>query len=92
MYFGDHAYLRSTNRDLGISVELPAPDSAYLRLISGQCIRPKDGMLCFTVNTNWADEAPILYGYSQHLLAEHLKHANIRITGETTCSRWSWLT
>lgn len=92
MYFGDHAYLRSTNRDLGISVELPAPDSAYLRLISGQCIRPKDGMLCFTVNTNWADEAPILYGYPQHLLAEHLKHANIRITGETTCSRWSWLT
>ena len=91
MYFGDHAYLRSVDRDAAISVELPAPNSAYLRLVSGDKIFAQDGMLRFSVNTHWADEAPILYGYSRELLEKNIQQAAVRVTGQTTCSRWSWL-
>lgn len=91
MYFCDHAYLRSLDRDAAISVELPAPDGAYLRLVSGDNVFAKDGMLRFSVNSHWADEAPILYGYPKELLEMQIQGATICITGQTTCSRWSWL-
>ena len=90
MYFGDHAYLRSVDRDAAICVTLPAPDSAYLRLISGDKLFAKDGMLHFSVNNDWANEAPILYGYPRELLRGNIECAQIIVTGKTTCSRWSW--
>lgn len=91
MYFGDHAYLRSVDRDAAISVDICAPDGAFLRLVSGDKIFAKDGALHFSVNTHWADEAPILYGYPKDLLEKNIPNAKICVTGETTCSRWSWL-
>lgn len=90
MYFGDHAYLRSLDRDRAIRVEMDAPEGAWLRLISGDRICAKDGKLSFTVNTDWADEAPILYGYPKEHLEKNVRNARICFTGETTCSRWSW--
>lgn len=90
MYFGDHAYLRSLDRDGAVSVELEAPDGAWLKLISGDRICAANGMLRFTVNTHWADEAPILYGYPRALLEQKIQNAKICNIGATTCSRWSW--
>ncbi len=90
MYFGDHAYLRSTDRDAGVRVTVPAPDGAYLRLISGKKIAAKAGMLTFTVNTNWEDESSILYGYDQALLEENLKQAIMESMGPTACKRVKW--
>ena len=91
MYFGDHAYVRSVDRDAAISVEISAPDGAYLRLVSGEKIFARDGVLRFSANTHWADEAPILYGYPKDILEKNVQSARICVTGETTCSRWSWL-
>jgi hypothetical protein len=91
MYFGTHAYLRSMDRDAAIAVEIPAPDGAYLRLVSGDKIFAQDGMLRFSVNTDWADEAPILYAYPKELLEKNIQSARVCVTGATTCSRWSWL-
>lgn len=90
MYFGDHAYLRSMDGNKAISVEMAAPEGAWLRLISGDKIYPDGEMLRFSVNATWADEAPILYGYPRQLFAENIQNAKISVTGETTCSRWSW--
>ena len=89
MYFGDHAYLRSTDKETAIHVEMPAPQGAFLRLISGKKIKAVNGMLSFTVNVCWEDESAILYGYEKALLAENLSTAKIRVIGPTTCSRWS---
>lgn len=91
MYFGDHAYLRSVDRDAAIWVELSAPNGAYLRLVSGDKIPAQDGVLRFTVNFHWADEAPIMYGYPKELLEKNIQSAKVEITGQTTYSRWSWL-
>ena len=89
MYFGDHAYMRSTDKEMGIRVILPAPDGAYLRLISGKKIYAKGGVLSFTVNTCWEDEAPILYGFAQEQMSLAIHNANVQELGQTTCSRWS---
>jgi hypothetical protein len=90
MYFGDHAYLRSMDGNKAISVEMAAPEGAWLRLISGDKICPDGEMLRFSVNATWADEAPILYGYPRQLFAENIQNAKVSVTGETTCCRWPW--
>ena len=89
MYYGDHAYMRSVDKEAAIRVSMPAPDGAYLRLISGKKIFAKQGVLEFTVNTCWEDEAPILYGYHQALLTDVIDQVNVTYVGQTTCSRWS---
>lgn len=89
MYFGDHAYMRSMDKEIGIHVTVPAPEGAYLRLISGKKIFAQRGVLDFTVNTCWEDEAPILYGFDQGVMADAIKNAWVRVLGQTTCSRWS---
>lgn len=89
MYFGNHAYLRSTDKEAAITVQIPAPKEAYLRLISGKQIHESNGMLSFTVNSCWEDESSILYGYPKTMLEKNLSLAEIRYIGQTTCSRWS---
>ena len=89
MFFGDHAYLRSCDRERALQVSLPAPDSAYIKLVSGKKIAAKGGILAFTVNTAWYDEAPILYGYPKEAFAKAIEEASVSDIGETTCSRWS---
>ena len=89
MYFGDHAYLRCTDKETAIAVTIPAPKGAYLRLISGKRIYERNGILAFPVNACWEDESAILYNYDKKLLEQNLPCTTIRITGPTTCSRWS---
>ena len=89
MFFGEHAYLRSCSRDDAIKVSLPAPDGAYIKLISGKKLCPIDGVINFTVNSAWFDESPILYGYPKDEFEKAIKKANVEYIGKTTCSRWS---
>ncbi len=89
MWFGDHAYMRSCDKEAAIKVTMDAPDGANLRLISGKKVFAKDGKLCFTVNTAWFDEAPILYDYDRSAFVKALETAKIEVIGTTTCSRWS---
>lgn len=89
MFFGDHAYFRSCDRERAVHVTMAAPDHAYLKRISGEKVTPKDGTLAFTVNTAWYDESAILYGYPKDEFAEALNKATVTDAGKTTCSRWS---
>lgn len=89
MWFGDHAYLRSCDKETAIRVEIPAPKGAYIRLISGEKIFESDGKLCFTVNTAWFDEAPMLVNYGRDEFSEALAWASVEKIGATKCSRWS---
>lgn len=89
MWFGNHAYLRSSDREGAIGVTLPAPDGAYIKLISGEKVYAHDGVLNFTVNTAWFDESPTLYGYPKDEFAKAIESAKVEYKGKTTCSRWS---
>lgn len=89
MWFGEHAYLRSSDREGAVKVKLPAPDSAYIKLISGKKVYPENGVLDFTVNTAWFDESPTLYGYPKSEFEKALENATVEYAGKTTCSRWS---
>ena len=89
MWFGDHAYLRSCDRELAVRVAIDAPESAYLLLTDGRKLFPDAGKLRFTVNSAWHDEAPILYGYPRAEFENNLPSAAVEVTGATTCSRWS---
>ncbi len=89
MYFGNHAYLRSCDKEAAIKVELNAPDNAYLRLISGNRIYSKNGKLSFTVNSDWENESSILYNFPENIFAKEIKKARVKVIGKTTCSRWS---
>ena len=79
MLFGDHAYLRSLDKGKAVSVKMNAPSSAYLVFPNGKKLYSKNGMLEFTLNSDWFDECPVLYGYDRALLsrakvlAEYLK-------------------
>lgn len=86
MLFGDHAYLRSLDREGAVSVKMNAPDSAYIIFPSGKKLRAQDGMLEFTLNTEWFDECPVLYGYDREALAKaKVETADL---GPTKCPRW----
>ena len=89
MWFGNHAYLRSSDREGAIGVTLPAPDGAYIKLISGEKVYAHDGVLNFTVNTAWFEESPTLYGYPKDEFAKAIESAKVEYKGKTTCSRWS---
>ncbi len=89
MWFDDHAYMRSCDKEMAIRVEIDAPYGAHLRLISGKKVFAQNGKLIFTVNTAWFDEAPILYGYDRETFKVNLENARVEIIGKTTCSRWS---
>ena len=89
MYFGDHAYLRCTDKETAIAVTIPASKGAYLRLISGKRICGSNGMLTFPINACWEDESSILYNYDKNLLEQNLPKETVCATGPTTCSRRS---
>lgn len=88
-WLGSHAYLRSLERDFGISVEIPAPCGSFVKLISGERVLAQDSKLSFTINTDWFDEAPILYGFPREEFQKSLGKAKISILGKTKCSRYS---
>lgn len=89
MYFGDHAYLRSCDKEAAVQIELPAPEGSYLRLISGKKVFAENGRLSFTVNSCWEDEAPILYNFPKDEFERAAEKAAVKAMGATTCSRWS---
>lgn len=89
MWFGDHAYLRSFDRESAIRVELNAPEGAYVLRNDGSKLFPEGGRLRFAVNSAWYDEAPILYGYPRAEFEKNLPGAFVEAIGPTTCSRWS---
>lgn len=89
MYFNDHAYLRCLDKHAAYQVVMSAPDGAFVRLISGQKVFAQGGVLEFTLNTCWEDEAPILYGYDRELMAKNLDDIHVGYMGQSTCSRWS---
>ena len=89
MWFGNHAYMRCTDKETAIKVSITAPDSAYILLINGETIHSKNGELNFNINEKWLNEAPQLFGYSKADFEEALKSAKIERIGATTCSRWS---
>lgn len=89
MFFGNHAYLRSLDKEYGIEVEIKAPPGAYLLFESGEKIYPKNGILKFKVNEAWQNESPTLYGYDKAEFEKNISCAKVKKLGETTCSRWS---
>lgn len=89
MWFGSHAYMRSCDKEAAISVEMAAPNGANLRLISGKKLFAEKGKLVFNVNTDWFDEAPILYNFPREEFQKALKTAKVKVIGKTKCSRWS---
>ena len=88
MWYGDHAYMRSVDRDAAIRVKLNAPDSAYVLLHSGEKIVPEKGVLEFVVNEEQINEAPMLWGYAREALELALKDAEVKVIGPTKCRRW----
>ena len=88
MLYNDHAYLRSLDREQGIAVKMTAPKGSYIVLPDGRELFATDGMLEFTVNTDWYDEAPIMYGFT----ADALKtaEASAKFIGATKCKR-KWI-
>lgn len=90
-WFGNHAYLRSTERNTALYAEIKAPDSAYIVGQDGVKITPENGVLKFTVNTAWSDEAPLLYGYPQQEFEKNLESAIVENKGATTCYPWAWI-
>ena len=68
MKFHDHFYLRSLDRERGISVRMKAPEGASLLFNDGTRKSPENGVFSFTVNTDWFDEGPILYGMTEQQL------------------------
>lgn len=88
MLYNGHAYLRSLDREQGISVSMTAPDGAYIVFPNGRELYAAGGKLEFTVNTDWYDEAPIMYGYDSELL----KNADVKaeFIGVTKCKR-KWI-
>lgn len=88
MLYPDHVYLRSLDREQGIAVKMAAPDGAYIVFPDGRELYSQNGMLEFTVNTDWYDESPIMYGYG----SEMLKTAEVsaEFIGTTKCKR-KWI-
>lgn len=89
MWYNDHAYLRCMDKDSAISVKMKAPQGAYLTLQSGEKIFAENGMLNFTVNKEWFNEAPLLRGYEKSEFEDAIKDAAVECIGATLCSRWS---
>ncbi|MBQ9545322.1 MAG: hypothetical protein IJV00_09365, partial [Clostridia bacterium] len=82
MLFGDHAYLRSLDNEEGIEVKMDAPDGAYLFFPDGKKSYAKDGKLEFTLNTDWSDECPVLYGFDRALFEKaKIETKNLGPTG-----------
>ena len=90
MWFIDHVYLRSIDKDAAISVTMDADDSWYVLLQNGVRITPENGRLTFTVNADWSNEAPLLFVSDKEKFVSSLENAKVEIIGPTTCSRWSW--
>lgn len=92
MWFGDHAYLRSLDGAKALSVTLPAPDGAYLQPQDGRKIAARNGLLTFTLNGDWSNEAPILFGFPREAFQSALERAAVTEIGPSGCHRWPWLT
>ncbi len=90
-WFGNHAYLRSTERNTALYTEIKAPGSAYVLGQDGVKITSENGILKFTVNTGWHDEAPLLCGYPQQEFEKNLETATVENKGATTCYPWAWI-
>ena len=88
MWYGDHAYLRSVDRDAAIQVKFRAPDCAYVLLHSGEKIKPENGMLKFVMNATGINEAPMLCGYARDAFELALKDMEVCVLGATKCRRW----
>lgn len=89
MWFGNHGYMRSMDKNLAIKAEMDAPDSACIILHSGEKIIPVNGKLEFIINEEWFNEAPMLMGYERTEFDTALQNAKIYTLGPTKCSRWS---
>lgn len=88
MWYGDHAYLRSVDRDAAIQVKFRASDCAYVLLHSGEKIKPENGMLEFVINETGINEAPMLCGYARDAFELALKDMEVCVLGATKCRRW----
>jgi len=88
MSFGDHAYLRSVDKDEAIEVTMSGCDGAYILQQDGKRIAEQNGVLHFYLNQDWYDEAPILYGCKKDRIP--LLQVTVKKLGKTACSRWSW--
>lgn len=89
IWFGDHGYMRCTDKDTAIKVKMDAPDTAYIFLHNGEKILSQNGVLEFVVNEEWFNEAPMLRGFGRDAFESALHKAQIEIVGQTKCSRWS---
>jgi len=89
MWFGNHAYLRCTDKDSAIKVSLDAPENAYALLISGEKIVAENGKLNLIINQEWFNEAPQLWNFPKSDFEKAIKTAIIEKIGATECSRWS---
>ena len=90
MWFKDHAYLRSMSETNAIQVSITAPETAYIIRQDGMTIRTIDGRLKFTINSDWSDESPILYGFKRNDFENALTSAEIKFCGESKTKKWSW--
>lgn len=89
MWYGNHAYLRCTDKESAINISLDAPNDAYVLLINGEKVYAENGKLNLTINEEWFNEAPQLWNYPKADFEKALKTAVIENIGTTKCSRWS---
>ena len=89
MWFGNHAYLRCTNKESAIKVTFDAPEDAYVLLISGEKVFAENGKLSLIINEEWFNEAPQLWNFPKTEFEKSLSTAAIEKIGATKCSRWS---
>lgn len=89
MWYGNHGYLRCTDKDAAIKVRFAAPNNAYIQLINGEKVLPQNGMLEVIVNKEWFNESSILWGYDRMDFEKAISDAQIEDFGPTNCSRWS---
>ncbi|MBR5506821.1 MAG: hypothetical protein IKV88_02110 [Clostridia bacterium] len=89
MWFGNHAYLRCTDKESAIKVSFDAPENAYVLLISGEKVFAENGKLRLVINEEWFNESMQLWNYNKEDFEKAIECAEIERIGATKCSRWS---
>ncbi len=79
MWFGDHAYVRTLDKNQTLRVIIEAPSEAFVQQVNGVRHCSENGSLSFKVNSCWEDETLLLKNFSRDLFEKALSSAKIEI-------------